>query len=77
MQNANIVRAPQPETVKDYRVSCLTADGGRHVLASVTGNFQRVNRHRFEPVETEAVRIEIEATNGIDQARIFEVRCYG
>ncbi len=28
-------------------------------------------------VEAQAVRIEIEATNGIDEARIFEVRCYG
>jgi hypothetical protein len=75
-QNANIVRAPQPETVRDYSVSCLTADGGSRTLASVRNNFQRVNRHHFEAVETQVVRIEIQAANGIDQARIFEVRCY-
>ncbi|HTM50319.1 MAG TPA: FAD-dependent oxidoreductase [Bryobacteraceae bacterium] len=75
-QNANIVRAPQPETVRDYRVLSLSPDGRRRELAAVKGNFQRLNRHRFEPVETQAVRIEIEATNGIDQARIFEIRCY-
>jgi hypothetical protein len=70
-QNVNLLRAPQPETVRDYRVTA----GGR-TLAEVKGNFQRVNRHRFEAVETKSLRVEIEATNGDRLARIFEIRCY-
>ena len=46
-------------------------------LATVEGNYQRVNRHRVEPVEAEAVRIHVSATNGDPMARIFEIRCYG
>ena len=40
---------PQPETVKDYTVVARTADGAERVLATVKSNFQRLNRHRFEP----------------------------
>jgi hypothetical protein len=65
------IRAPQPETVRDYRLIC----GGRTI--EVKGNHQRLNRHRFEPVETQSVRIHVRATNGDEFARIFEVRCYG
>ena len=65
------LRAPQPETVRDYKITA----GGR-TLAEVKGNFQRINRHRFEAVETKSIRMEIEATNGDRQAKIFEIRCY-
>ncbi len=72
----NIIRGPQPETVRDYVVEARL-QGGRWVeLARVVGNFYRLRRHRFTPVEAEAVRIRVQATNGDPQARIFEVRCY-
>jgi hypothetical protein len=71
------IRAPQPETVRDYAVSCHTPGDQWVELVSVKGNHQRLNRHRVEPVEAEAVRIHVTATNGDDFARIFEVRCYG
>ena len=67
----NTVRAPQPETVRDYSV---TADG--KTVATVTKNYQRVNRLRFDAVETKSIRVAITATNGLEQARLFEVRCY-
>ncbi len=67
-----IVRGPQPETVRDYRVLV----GGKEV-ARVSGNVQRLRRHRFAEVEADRVRIEITATNGSEMARVFEVRCYG
>ena len=70
-QNVNLVRAPQPETVKEYRIVV----NGRAVVEA-KGNFQRLARHTFEAVETQAVRIEIQSTNGAPDARIFEVRCY-
>jgi hypothetical protein len=70
-QNINLVRAPQPETVRDYKLTV-----GDRTLAEVKGNFQRINRHQFEPVETRSLRLEILATNGDRLARIFEIRCY-
>jgi hypothetical protein len=66
------IRAAQPETVRDYTISC---DGKQ--VAAVKGNHQRLNRHRFEPVEARSVRVHITATNGDDFARVFEVRCHG
>ncbi len=71
-----IVRAAQPETVRDYRVVVKDARGAEHTVAEVTGNHQRLNRLQFEPVEAASVRVVVTKTNGIDEARIFEVRCY-
>ena len=70
-QNVNLLRAPQPETVKDYSITA-----GEQTLAAVRGNFQRLRRHRFQPTQVQSLRIQIEATNGDPQARIFEIRCY-
>jgi len=75
-QNINLLRAPQPETVKDYTMTCQTAAGDRPTLAAVKNNFQRLNRHQFPPVDMRSLRIEVQATNGDRLARIFEVRCY-
>jgi FAD dependent oxidoreductase len=75
-QNINLLRAPQPETVRDYVIHCHTPAGDRRI-ASVAGNFQRLNRHRFDPLEVQALRVEVHATNGDRLARIFEIRCYG
>ncbi len=75
-QNINLLRAPQPETVKDYVIHCHTPAGDRQI-AWVAGNFQRLNRHRFDPLEVQSLRVEVRATNGDRLARIFEIRCYG
>lgn len=73
-----MVRAPQPETVRDYTLSCQPgAGGGWRELARVTGNHQRLVRHRFEPVEVRALRLHIHATHGDPIARVYEVRAYG
>ena len=69
--NRGIIRAPQPETVKDYRLLAGTRE-----IATVRGNHQRLNRLRFEPVTTDRLRLQIQATNGSDLARVFEIRCY-
>jgi hypothetical protein len=70
-----IVRAAQPETVRDYSVSVMK-DGQRQTVATVTGNHQRLNRVLFEPAEVTAVRVHVAKTNGVREARIFEIRCY-
>jgi hypothetical protein len=75
--NRGMIRAPQPETARDYSLWYRkTAGSGLVRLGEVKENHQRLRRHRFEPVEAQAVRIHIAATNGDDFARIFEVRCY-
>ncbi len=74
--NAGIKRAAQPETVRDYSVIGRSRDGSTHVLATVKGNFQRLNRHRFAALDLESLRVEVQATNGDSLARIFEIRCY-
>jgi hypothetical protein len=74
--NNGIVRAPQPETVRDYTILSRAPGGDFQELKQVSGNYQRLNRHRFDPIETSAIRIHITKTNGDAMARIFEVRCY-
>ncbi len=69
--NKGIIRAPQPETVRDY-----VLEAGGKQIARVQGNYQRLRCHRFEPVETDRLRLRVTATNGSDFARLFEIRCY-
>jgi hypothetical protein len=71
-----IIRGPQPETVRDYELLYTDAAGQTHSLAKVTGNYQRLNRHEFTPVEAKSLRLRITATNGADTARLYEIRCY-
>jgi len=75
-QQVNLLRAPQPETVRDYDVLALLPNGEQRVLARVKGNFQRLRRHQFDAVEAQSVRVTVHATNGDRLARIFEIRCY-
>lgn len=74
--NRKIIRGPQPETVRDYELLYTDRDGKSHLLAKVTGNHQRLNRHTFAPVEAKSIRLRITATNGADTARVYEIRCY-
>lgn len=75
--NKGIIRAPQPETVKDYELQYReSSDGKWETLATVSGNHQRLVRHEFEPVTAQALRLVVTATNGEKLARVFEVRCY-
>jgi FAD dependent oxidoreductase len=73
---SRVVRGPQPETVRDYTLSAQTADGTWHEIERVTGNYQRLRRHDFKPIVTKVLRLTIQSTNGSDQARLFEIRCY-
>jgi hypothetical protein len=66
-----IICAPQPETVRDY-----VREGGGKEIARLSGNYRRLTRHRFEPLEKDRLRLLVRATNGSDLARVFEIRCY-
>ena len=75
--NKKIIRAPQPECVRDYRILVKTPEGREVEVANVSANHQRLRRHDFEPLNAQSIRIAISATNGSDTARIYEMRCYG
>ena len=68
---------PQPETVRDYRIEAAGADGWRTVHTEV-GNYQRRRVHRWAEslAAVAALRLVVTATNGLDHARICEVRVY-
>ena len=65
----------QPETVRDYSIEINNGEN-RKSLVHVTGNYQRRNVHTLDQVVTDNLRITVESTNGIDHARICEVRVY-
>lgn len=67
---------PQPETIRDYKVHGIRPDGSVQEIVSVEGNYQRLVRHQIEPLQVTQLRLEILATNGIDHARVIEIRCY-
>jgi hypothetical protein len=67
----------QPETVRDYRVEAEAAPGQWVELVRITGNFQRRRTHAFFARQASAIRLVVEATNGADHARVFEIRAYG
>ena len=72
-----MIRGPQPETVRDYRLRGLV-HGHPETLVEVTGNYQRLRRHaihRDAPIL--ALRLELRSTNGAPIARVYEIRCYG
>ena len=67
-----LIRGPQPETVKHYRVLIDNT-----VVAEDRNNFLRKRVHRLAvPVAGQVVAIECLATHGVPHARIFEVRLY-
>ena len=66
----------QPETVRDYVIAAETSRGWT-TLASVAGNYQRRRVHAVPvAVRTRRLRITVTATNGLDHARLVEVRVY-
>ena len=68
---------PQPETVRDYTVSGY-ADANWIPLVNVNGNYHRRRVHHLEcECAVSKLRIVVSATNGLDHARICEVRVYG
>ncbi len=70
-----MIRAPQPETVRDYKVTAKTSDG-EVLLAEVKGNYQRLRRHAFDEVLADSIRLHVTATNGSKEVRVYEMRCY-
>ncbi|MBL9136953.1 MAG: FAD-dependent oxidoreductase [Verrucomicrobiales bacterium] len=75
--NAKVIRAPQPETVRDYQLQAQKPGSSDWTtLVEVRNNHQRLRRHTFEPLQVSALRLRISATQGSDTARLYEIRCY-
>lgn len=71
------IRAPQPETVRDYELLVRAPGSTEWVsLVRVTENHQRLRRHEFPARAVTALRLRITRTNGDPLARVFEIRCY-
>ncbi|GMV95359.1 MAG: hypothetical protein AMXMBFR82_51370 [Candidatus Hydrogenedentota bacterium] len=67
---------PQPETVRDYTVSAYV-DGEWVPFVTVRDNYLRRRVHAIEVARPVAkIRVEVQTTNGLDHARICEVRVY-
>jgi hypothetical protein len=67
---------PQPETVRDYTIEIEDSAAWKEV-AAVQDNYQRRRAHHFDDAPAiRALRIVVHATNGLDHARILEVRVY-
>jgi len=68
---------PQPETVRGYALSVETPQGWQTV-ESIPNNHQRQRKHLLTLTgSVTALRLTITATNGLDHARVVEVRAYG
>ena len=68
---------PQPETIRDYIIELETDAGEWREVSRVQENYQRRRVHVLpNPVQTRALRLVITATNGLDHARVFEIRAY-
>ena len=64
-----------PELVKDYALLGLV-DGKWLELAVVKGNWHRLRIHRFESKMLSAVKVRVDATWGVHEARIQEISVY-
>ena len=68
----------QPETVADYQLQIPDNQQSWKTLVDVSNNYQRLRVHHLEKPETlTSLRIMISATNGLDHARICEIRVLG
>lgn len=61
--------------VRDYTVYYKT-NGGYEKLTEVKGNFQRVNRLRFDPIRTEEIKIVFQATHGSPCTGVYAMDVY-
>jgi hypothetical protein len=67
---------PQPETVRNYKIQ-IKVNGEWKTMAEGQDNYQRRKIHRLKsPATSSDLRIQVMNTNGLDHARIFEVRVY-
>lgn len=70
-----MVRGPQPECVKDYTIEIKHGESKKEVV-NEQGNYYRKRVHTIEPSSADAIRLNVNATNGDKAASVFEIRVY-
>lgn len=74
--NSAMVRDAQPETIKHYKLIGTKLNGEEIVLIEVKDNHQRLCKHNFETQQLSTLKLHVHATNGLEEARLYEIRCY-
>lgn len=72
-------RAADPETLRDYRIQIWdSAIRKWQTVVKVEDNFSIRRRHLLPAgIETDRLRLIVDATNGANYASLYEIRCYG
>ncbi|NQD69897.1 FAD-dependent oxidoreductase [Sphingobacterium shayense] len=72
----NQKRGPQPETLKEYTLELYN---GNSIVkkVDVTDNILRKVTHNFDSVMADKVRLVAKKAHEDENARVFEIRCYG
>jgi hypothetical protein len=65
---------PQPETLKDFKLLARHAEGMTEI-AHIKNNYQRQLDVKVQLQGVSMLRLEVINTNGLDHARVIEVRC--
>ena len=65
-----------PSIVSDYKIYYLNNVGNWVELLSVSGNKLGFSSHSFQDIRTRAIELEIQKTNGLPRAQVYEVRAY-
>ncbi|MFP6900413.1 MAG: FAD-dependent oxidoreductase [Opitutales bacterium] len=63
--------------VRSYRLLVQNEEGKWDELVSVTDNHQGFRTHRFDPIQTKVLELEILGTHGLNRAQIYAIRVYG
>lgn len=71
--NKRAVFHRSPECIRDWRLHAQTENGWQ-VIYQESGNFQRRRRVQFPRLTATALRLEVLATGGVSDARVFEIR---
>ena len=69
------VKGPSPKCVRDYRLEYQEGDVWIELIR-VTGNHQRRRIHRFLSVQSQRLRLVVEAANRVPETRVYEIRVY-
>lgn len=65
---------PQPETLKEFKLVATHAAGITEI-AHIRNHYQRQFEVKAALRQVTALRLEVIATNGLDHARVVEIRC--
>jgi hypothetical protein len=71
---AKMVWGPQPETLKEFKIWAETGQGTEEVC-HVRDNYRRQLEFDVQLENVSRLRLEAIATNGLDHARVVELRC--